>query len=59
MLRFDSKLVHVVLAIAAVAVVTEARAQASGQWAGPYAWPFAASHAVLLANGKVLSANIA
>jgi len=41
--------------VATLAVVaTDVRAQASGEWAGPYAWPFAASHAVLLANGKVL-----
>ncbi len=28
-----------------------------GQWNGPYSWPFAVSHAVLLGNGRVLVWN--
>ena len=53
MLHFESKLVRAVFIVSTLAGVVNVRAQ-SGQWAGPYAWPFAASHAVLLANGKVL-----
>lgn len=45
-----------VAAAVALAVASNARAQPEvvGQWAAPVAWPLVASHAALVANGRVL-----